>query len=629
MRAAFDRISILTAALFALGLSLALPTLAVGAAPQGQKRHHALSLVGEPKMPADYKHFDWVNPEAPKGGLLRLAVPGGSFDSVNPFTTQGDQAAAVTMIYETLMTNSPDENSTEYGLLAEWVSYPDDFSSVTFKLREGAKFHDGHPITTEDVIYSLSALKKAHPLFRLYYKNVVSAEETGPREVTFRFDVKNNRELPQIVGQLLFVIPKHYWEAKGKNGKKRDLSKSSLEIPLGSGPYRIGSIDPGRSITYERVKDHWGKDLPVNLGQWNFDQIRYTYYRDKTPAFEAFKAGSIDYWRETKASDWATKYVDLTKNGQVKKEAIRTYSPWSMSGFVFNMRRPQFADPRVRRAFNLAFNFERINKMTFNNMYLRVGSFFDGGELAAKGLPTGRELEILNEVRDQVPPEVFTEEWKNPVNNTREDYRRHMAKAMKLLNEAGWTLQGKRLVNNKGEQFKAEILVAMSEIVGVIDVYVNELKTLGIDASVRVVDSSQYQRRERNRDFDIIIDRLAQSASPGNEQREFWSSQAADMPGSRNNMGLKDPAVDKLIDKVIFAQSREELVAATHALDRVLLWHHLIVPHWDYPFERLAYWDVFGRPSKIPSQSVSASRTWWFDPEKKKALADARAKQGW
>lgn len=628
MRAAFDRITFLSAALFALALALALLTQAVGVRAE-QKRHHALSLVGEPKMPPDFQHFNWVNPDAPKGGLLRLAIPGGSFDSVNPFTTQGDQAAAVTLIYETLMTNSPDENSTEYGLLAEWVSYPDDYSSVTFKLREGSKFHDGHPITVEDVIYSLSALKKAHPLFRLYYKNVVSAEETGPREVTFRFDVKNNRELPQIVGQLLFVIPKHYWEAKDKDGNKRDLSKSSLEVPLGSGPYRIAEIDPGRSITYERVKDYWGEDLPVNRGQWNFDQIRYTYYRDKTPAFEAFKAGSIDFWRETKASDWATKYVSLTKTGLVKKEAIQTYSPWTMSGFVFNLRRPQFSDPRVRRAFNLAFNFERINKMTFNDMYLRVGSFFDGGELAAKGLPEGRELEILNEVRDLVPPEVFTKEWKNPVNNNRDDYRRHLAEAMKLFNEAGWTLQGKRLVNSKGEQFKAEILVQMSEIVGVVEVYVNELRTLGIDANIRVVDSSQYQRRERSRDFDIVIDRLAQSASPGNEQREFWSSQAADMQGSRNAMGLKDPAVDKLIDKVIFAQTREELVAATRALDRVLLWHHLIVPHWDYPFERLAYWDIFGRPSTIPSQSVSSTRTWWIDPDKKKALAEAKAKQGW
>lgn len=628
MRAAFDRITILSAALFALALALALLTQAVGVRAE-QKRHHALSLVGEPKMPPDFQHFNWVNPDAPKGGLLRLAIPGGSFDSVNPFTTQGDQAAAVTLIYETLMTNSPDENSTEYGLLAEWVSYPDDYSSVTFKLREGSKFHDGHPLTVEDVIYSLSALKKAHPLFRLYYKNVVSAEETGPREVTFRFDVKNNRELPQIVGQLLFVIPKHYWEAKDKDGNKRDLSKSSLEVPLGSGPYRIAEIDPGRSITYERVKDYWGEDLPVNRGQWNFDQIRYTYYRDKTPAFEAFKAGSIDFWRETKASDWATKYVSLTKTGLVKKEAIQTYSPWTMSGFVFNLRRPQFSDPRVRRAFNLAFNFERINKMTFNDMYLRVGSFFDGGELAAKGLPEGRELEILNEVRDLVPPEVFTKEWKNPVNNNRDDYRRHLAEAMKLFNEAGWTLQGKRLVNSKGEQFKAEILVQMSEIVGVVEVYVNELRTLGIDANIRVVDSSQYQRRERSRDFDIVIDRLAQSASPGNEQREFWSSQAADLQGSRNAMGLKDPAVDKLIDKVIFAQTREELVAATRALDRVLLWHHLIVPHWDYPFERLAYWDIFGRPSTIPSQSVSSTRTWWIDPDKKKALAEAKAKQGW
>lgn len=626
MRLANVRRRGVTVVFLALGANLAL-MLPASANPQEQTRHHAVSLIGEPKMPADFKTFDWVNPDAPKGGTLRLAVPGGSFDSLNPFTTQGDQAAAISLIYETLMNESPDENSTEYGLLAEWISYPDDFSSATFKLRDGAKFHDGQPITVDDVIWSLSALKKAHPLFALYYKNVVSAEKTGENEVTFRFDVKNNRELPQIVGQLLYVLPKHFWEGTDRNGNKRDLSKSTLEIPLGSGPYKVKSVDPGRSISYERVKDYWGKDLPINRGQWNFDEVRYTYYRDKTPAFEAFRAGQVDYWTESTARDWATKYEDLTKTGLVKKEAIRTYGPWEMTGFVFNMRRPEFADPRVRHAFNLAFDFERINKMNFNGLYLRVGSFFDGGELKATGLPEGRELEILNEVRDQVPPEVFTTEWKNPVNDTRDDYRNHMAEAMKLFNEAGWTLKGKRLENAKGEQFEVEFLIPMSEIVGVVDVYANELRTLGIDAKIRIVDSSQYQRRERNRDYDVIIDRIAQSFSPGNEQREFWSTASADMPGSRNTMGLKSPAVDKIIDKVIFSKDRAELVAATRALDRVLLWSHIIVPHWDYPFERVAYWDVFGRPEKVPSQRVSAMRTWWFDKDKQKALAEARARQ--
>lgn len=627
MRLAKVRIEVVAILLLALGASLAL-TLPALSSPEEAKRHHALSLIGEPKMPADYKHFDWVNPNAPKGGALRLAVPGGSFDSLNPFTTQGDPAAAVPLIYEALMNESPDEGSTEYGLLAEWVSYPDDYSSATFKLREGAKFHDGHPLTVDDVIFSLGALKKAHPLFAYYYKNVVAVEKTGDREVTFRFDVKNNRELPQIVGQMVYILPKHFWEGTDRHGNKRDLSKSTLEVPLGSGPYRIKSVDPGRSIVYERVKDHWGKDLPIYVGQWNFDEIRYTYYRDKSPAFEAFKAGNVDFWQETIARDWATKYESLMKTGLVKKEAIRTYEPWTMSGFVFNLRRPQFQDPRVRRAFNLAFDFELINKMTFNGLYLRVGSFFDGGELAAKGLPQGRELELLEEVRnDGVPPEVFTTEWKNPVNNTREDARQHMAEAMKLFNEAGWHLKGTRLVNAKDEQFKVEFLVQMSEITGVVDVYANELKSLGIDATVRVVDSSQYQRRERDRAYDIIIDRIAQSASPGNEQRDFWSSASADTPGSRNTMGIKNAAVDKLIDKIIFAPNRAELVAATRALDRVLLWSQIIVPHWDFPYERVAYWDVFGRPDKVPSQRVSASRIWWFDAEKQKALAAGRATQ--
>lgn len=625
MRLAKVRIELLVVFLLALGTSLAL-TLPALSSPEELKRHHALSLIGEPKMPADFKHFDWVNPNAPKGGTIRLSRSSESFDSLNMFTTQGEPAAGLGLQFETLMNASPDESSTEYGLLAEWVSYPDDYSSATFKLRDGAKFHDGHPITVDDVIFSLSALKKSHPLFALYYKNVVAAEKTGEREVTFRFDVKNNRELPQIVGQLLFILPKHFWEATDAGGKARDLSKSTLEVPLGSGPYRIKSVDPGRSIVYERVKDHWGKDLPIYVGQWNFDEIRYTYYRDKSPAFEAFKGGTVDYWQETIARDWATKYTDLVAKGRVKKEAIRVYSPWEMSGFVFNMRRPQFKDPRVRRAFNLAFDFELINKMSFNGLYLRVGSFFDGGELKATGLPEGRELELLNEVRDDgVPPEAFTTEWKNPVNETRNDYREHMAEAMRLLNEAGWTLKDKKLVNAKGEQFSVEFLVPLSEIVGVVDVYAKELQTLGINARVRVVDSAQYQRRERSRDFDIIIDRLAQSFSPGNEQREFWSSAAADLPGSRNNMGLKNAAVDKLIDKIIFAPNRAELVAATRALDRVLLWSHLIVPHWEYPFERIAYWDKFGRPDKVPSQQVAALRTWWIDPDKAAALNAVRS----
>ncbi len=621
-------------------------------ADTGQKRHHALSLVGEPKYGPDYERFDWVNPDAPKGGTLRGFVEG-SFDSLNPFTVKGDPAAGLGLIYESLLTSSPDEPSTEYAQIAEWVSHPDDYSSVTFGLRPEARWHDGRPITPEDVIFSLEAQKKAHPRYAFYYKNVVKAEKTGEHEVTFTFDVKGNRELPQIVGQLM-VLPKHFWEGNGPDGQPRDITKTTMEMPLGSGAYKIKSFDPGRSITYERVKDYWAKDLPISKGQWNFDELKLTYFLDRTPAFEEFKSGKLDYWMESVASQWATAYgFPAVKKGWVKKEAIPVKRVAPMQAFVFNLRRKQFQDPRVRKAFALAFNFEEANKKLFYDLYERVGSYFDNSELAAKGLPQDRELEILNEVRDEVPPEVFTTEWKNPVNKTPEDFRKHMREASKLLAEAGWTLQEVNasdeescgffcsilrtvglssarkenvLRNADGEVLKTEFLLDNPDFQKIVLPYVQELQKLGIKASVRMVDSAQYKRREDAHDYDIIIDSFAQSNSPGNEQRDFWGSAAAGRDGTRNTAGIKNPAIDKLIDKVVFAKGRDDLVAATRALDRVLLWNYYGVPHWHYPYERLVTWDIFGRPATLPSQTAALMRTWWIDPEKKKALDAARGK---
>ncbi len=613
-------------------------------------RHHALSLIGEPKFPADFKHFDWVNPDAPKGGKLR-GFAQGSFDSLNPFTVKGDPAGGIGLIYDSLMTSSPDESSTEYGLIAEWVSYPEDFSSVTFGLNPKARFHDGSPITPEDVIFSFEEQKKAHPRSAFYYKNVVKAEKTGDNEVTFTFDVKGNRELPLIVGQLS-VIPKKFWEGTGPDGQKRDLAKSSLEVPMGSGAYRVKSFDPGRSITYERVKDYWAKDLPVMQGQWNFDELELTYFLDRTPAFEEFKSGKLDYWIESTASQWATGYnFPAIEKGWVKKEAIPVKRVAPMQAFVFNQRRKQFEDPRVRRAFGLAFNFEEANKKLFYDLYVRVGSYFDNSELASRGLPEGRELEILEEVRDQVPPEVFTTEWKNPVNKAPEDFRNHLREASKLLAEAGWTLQQEAvnddcgtfcsimrtvglssaptanvLRNAQGETLNAEFLIESPEFQRIVLPYVQDLKRLGINASIRVVDSAAYKRREDSHDYDIIVDNFAQSESPGNEQRDFWGSAAADRNGSRNTAGIKNPVIDKLIDKVVFAKDRDELVAATRALDRVLLWNFYVVPQWHYPYERIASWDVFGRPEKTPSQTSALMQTWWFDADKQKALNAARGR---
>lgn len=630
--------------------SPAAPAPAADATPAANKRHHALSLIGEPKYPAGFTHFDWVNPDAPKGGTLR-GFAEGSFDSLNPFTVKGDPAGGIGLVYDSLMASSPDEPSSEYGLVAEWVSYPPDYSSVTFGINPKARFHDGSPITPEDIIFSFDAQKKAHPRMAFYYKDVVKAEKTGDNEVTFTFDVKGNRELPQIVGQLS-VLSKKYWEGTGADGQPRDIMKSSLEIPVGSGAYRVKSFDAGRSITYERVKDYWAKDEPVAKGQYNFDEFKLTYFLDRTPAFEEFKSGKLDYWVESTASQWATGYnFPAIQKGLVKKEAIPVKRVAPMQAFVFNQRRKQFQDPRVRRAFALAFNFEEANKKLFYDLYVRVGSYFDNSELASKGLPQGRELEILNEVKDEVPPEVFTTEWKNPVNKTPEDFRNNMREASRLLAEAGWTIQevaveedgscgtfcsimrsvglssppkANVLRNDKGERLDAEFLLESPEFQRIVLPYVQDLQKLGINASIRMVDSAQYKRREDAHDYDIITDNFAQSESPGNEQRDFWGSAAADRNGSRNTGGIKNPAVDKLIDKVVFAKDREELLAATHALDRVLLWNFYVVPQWHYPYERVAYWDVFGRPATLPSQTSALSQVWWFDPDKQKALAGAR-----
>lgn len=611
-------------------LALAAAALAVGAtveapwAGEQQKRHHALSLVGEPAYGPDFKHFDWVNPDAPKGGTVRQWAMG-SFDSLNPFSIQGSAAAGIGLIYDSLMASSPDEPSTEYGLIAEWVSFPDDFSSATFGLRPEARFHDGEPIKPEDVIFSLEALKKSHPHYNAYYRNVVRAEKTGDHEVTFIFDQKGNRELPQIVGQLP-VLPKHFWEASGTDGRPRDLSRSTLEVPLGSGPYKIKSFDPGRSIVYERVKDWWAKDLPVSKGQWNFDELVFTYYRDRVPAFEAFKIGEIDYWQETSAKAWATSYdFEAVSRGLVKKEEIPIRRVTAMQAFVMNLRRPQFQDERVRKAFNLAFDFEWMNKNLFFDQYKRTESFFGNSELQATGLPTGRELEILNEVKDQVPPEVFTTEWKNPVNATPQDQRNNLRKAAQLLAEAGWKPKNGMLTNDKGEQLAVEFLLVQPDFERVILPFKTNLERLGVRASIRIVDSSQYQRRVDTFDYDIIIDSFPQSNSPGNEQRNFWGSAAADTHGSMNSIGIKNPAIDKLIDKIIYAPNREELVAATRALDRVLLWNYYVIPQWHSPYDRIAVWDMFGRPDKLPEQSPSFMQVWWLDAEKQKEL---NAKRG-
>jgi microcin C transport system substrate-binding protein len=577
-------------------------------------RHHALSLIGEPKYPAGFTHFDYVNPDAPKGGLVRISDIGG-FDSLNPVLYRGEAAGGLGLVFENLMADSLEESSTSYGLIAEWASYPADYSSVTFKLRDEARWHDGKKITPEDVIYSLEVNKAANPRMGLYYKNVTRAEVTGDNEVTFYFDVKNNRELPMIMGQLT-ILPKHWWTGTDAKGNPRDPMKTTLEPPLGSGAYRIKEVKPGRSIAYERVKDYWAKDLPVTKGQWNYDVVRFEYYRDETVAFESFKAGNLDYWTESSAKNWATAYdFAAVRNGLIKRQEVTVKRTQPMQSFVLNLRRPQFQDRRVRQAFNLAFDFEWANKNLFYGQYARVGSYFQGSELAApKEPPQGRELEILNEVKDGVPPEVFTDVHGNPVNDNPDDMRNNLRKAVQLLKKAGWEVKDGVLTNAQtGQPMKVEFLLVSPLFERIVQPYLRNLERLGVRGALRMVDSAQYTRRLNVFDYDIVVGNFAQSDSPGNEQRDYWGSEAADREGSMNLIGVKSSAIDKLIDQVIFAKDREELVAATRALDRVLLWNDFVVPQWYSPFVRIAYWNRYGQPATLPALTPGFLQVWWFD----------------
>ncbi|MGF1649619.1 MAG: extracellular solute-binding protein [Hyphomicrobiaceae bacterium] len=573
-------------------------------------RQHALSLVDPPRYANDFTHFSFVNPEAPKGGRVRQYALG-TFDSLNPFSIRGNSAIGLTLTHDSLMFTTPDEVSVEYCLICEWVSHPPDFSSVTFKIRDEARFSDGTPITTADVIWSLEAIKKANPRFDAYYKNVVGAEETGPNEVTFRFDQANNRELPQIVGQL-YVLSKAYWTGTTADGRQRDLGASLSEAPVSSGPYVVADFEFGRRIRYRRSDAYWARDLPVMRGLFNFDELVWDYFRDQTAAFEAFKAGDLDFWTVSSAKQWATEFNFAAANdGRVKRDAFPILSVAPMQAFVMNLRRPVFADRRVRQAFNLAFDFEWANRNLFYEQYERLASYFDNSELAARGLPEGRELELLNEVRDKVPAEVFTTPYANPVNITTRDTRDNLRTASELLKEAGWQVQSRVLTNAAGQKLQVEFLLVSPLFERIVLPYIRQLARLGIEATVRVVDSSQYQQRTDTFDFDIIVDSFPQSFSPGNEQRDFWGSAAADREGSRNTIGIKNPAVDALIDKVIFASSRAELVAATRALDRVLLWNHYVVPQWHSPTLRFAWWDRYEWPERLAKLNPSFLLTGW------------------
>ena len=672
---------------------------------------HALTLYDEPpKYPANFQHFDYVNPDAPKGGTLRQAGFG-SFDSLNPFINKGVSADDIGLIYDTLTRHSLDEPFTEYGLLAGKIEKAADNAWVRFYLRPEARFHDGQAVTAEDVKFTFEALmSKGSPMYRGYYADVERVEVEGTHKVRFVFKHAGNRELPLILGQLP-VLPKHWWtelddsdapqqpqlgdeniveiietpdkasitlriheEARLADGEKlnaellqlnlqaaaaaqieafkplasitaysaqdkrnlrielkndssdalltalkqlhllpskRNFSKSSLEIPVGSGPYKVVEVKAGRSIRYERVKDWWGQELPVNRGFYNFEQMQIDYYRDNIVALEAMKAGQFDYWLETSAKNWATAYdTPAVAAGRLIKEEIQNHNPTGMQGFIFNTRRPLFQDRRVREAFGLLFDFEWANRQLFNGAYTRTRSYFDNSELASSGLPGADELKILEPLREQIPPQVFTDEYQVPLTDGSGIIRDQQRRAYQLLQEAGWRVEEDQMLDANGAPVSFEFLLAQSDFERVLLPFKRNLADLGIELVIRRVDVSQYINRLRSRDFDMIVSGFGQSNSPGNEQREYWHSSSADNPGSRNFIGLKDPAIDLLVEGLINADSRQSLIAHTRALDRVLLWGHYVIPNWHIKTWRVAYWDRLEHPKITPLFDIGL-HTWW------------------
>jgi microcin C transport system substrate-binding protein len=617
-----NRRSLLASAALALAARrLPLPAWTTSAAAQSAAPvwRHGASPFGDLKYPAGFARFDYVNAKAPKGGSARQ-IALGTFDNFNLVVggVKGTLVQGADLIYETLLAPALDEVSAGYGLLAEALSYPSDFSSVSFRLRAEAKWHDGTPVTPDDVIFSFNALKKSNPQAMADYHQVVKVEKTAEREITFTFDGPGNRTLPQIIGKLA-VFPKAWWEGADKDGKTRDIGATTLEPPLGSGPYRIREFQPGRSIVYERVSNYWGSALNVNIGRDNFDELRFEYFRDATVAIEAFKAGTVDWRIENSAKNWAMAYdFPAVSDKRVILEEFPINNVAMMQAFAFNIRRAKFQDPRLRLAFNYAFDFEEMNKQIFFGQYKRIGSYFEGTDLAATGLPSSAELELLEPYRDKIPAEVFKKAYTNPVCENPAAVRNNLREAVRLLKEAGYEIRDQQLTNSKtGEPFTIELLGNTPLFERVFLFYKPSLERLGIDVTVRTVDEAQYVNRLRTWDFDVIIYAWGDTLLPGNELRDYWSTEAADQPGSDNVIGIKNPAVDAMIERIILAKNRGDLVTAARALDRILLWNHYAVPQWSYNKLRTVRWDRFSHPELLPKYGSGAFPTvWWWDADK-------------
>lgn len=573
---------------------------------------HAIAMHGTPKYAAGFDHFDYVNPAAPKGGRLKLAEQG-SFDSLNPFIAKGNAASEVSLTIDSLMSHAADEPFSLYGLVAETISWPDERNWVEFTLRSSARFHDGTPITAEDVKYTFALLmEKGSPLYKTQYANVAEVKVLAADRIRFNFYNGDDRELVLLVAQLP-VLSKAYWS-------QHDFTATTLDAPLGSGPYRITQVDAGKSIVLQRVDDYWGKDLAVNKGRFNFDTVRYDYYRDSTVMLEALKAGEYDFRRENVSKQWATGYTgEAIDKGWLKKEQIRHSNPTGMQAFILNLRKPEFSDVRVRKALAYAFDFEWTNSQLFYNAYKRCYSFFTNSELASTGLPSADELALLEPLKADIPPSVFTEAFALPVTNGDGNNRAQLREAKKLLEEAGWKVVNNQLQNNAGQVLSFEFLLYDPAFERIVNPYIKSLQRLGIQASIRKVEISQYINRMREFNFDVMVATLPQSLSPGLEQIQYWHSSTADMQASRNYAGIKNPAVDALVQQVVKAISREELVTATRALDRVLLHNWFVIPQWYIDSHRIAYWDKFAQPAIAPkydSDFGQALFTWWIDPEK-------------
>lgn len=586
-----------------------------GAAGAGHIRTaHAIAMFGEPKYGPGFQHFDYVNPAAPRGGTIRLGVPG-TFDSFNPYILKGNAGAGASD--ETLTEASADEPFTQYGLIAETITWPEDRSWVEFTLRREARWHDGQPITADDVIFSLNTLKtQGRPFFRFYYAAIDRAEATGPDRVRFIFKQAGNRELPLIAGQMP-ILPKHYWQG-------RDFSRSTLEPPLGSGPYRVVSFEAGRSVVVERVPDYWGDRLPVNIGQNNFQQMRFEYFRDETVLRQALKAGILDFRQESQAKAWALDYdIPAVRDGRLVKALFPHRRPTGMQAFVFNTRRRPFDNPLVREALGYAFDFEWTNRVLFFGQYRRSESYFSNSELAATGLPEGLERQILERFRGRVPDRVFTTPYRAPVTDGLGWPRENLQKATALLAQAGFVVSDMKLVDAAtGRPLSFEILLDTPTFERIVLPFVRNLERLGIAARIRIVDESQYINRLRSFDFDMITAVWGQSDSPGNEQRDYWGSAAAAQPGSRNYAGINDPVIDELIEDLIRAPDRDALTNHARALDRVLLAGFYVIPQWHSNADRVLYWDRFSYPEVRAARGVLLN-TWWYDAAKAQRL-DAR-----